>query len=123
MPITIKKGRAKDKPRPAPVPADAPKAKAKKKPDMADRLREATMSDPRYKEAMARPNNGDRATKCKFCSGHYIVPCDSEEKDFCMNHLFATGQIKSIEEWYPLAEKGNQLKLARHAERVKKGEA
>lgn len=122
MAIIIKKGAGKDQPRPAPVVAEAPKAEVKGKPTMADRLREALMSDPRYKASL-EIKGGSRARQCEFCSGQYIVPCDSEEKDFCMNHLFLTGQIKNIEEWGPLAQKGNELRLKRHAERVAKGEA
>ena len=120
MAIKIKKGRGIGKPRPAPVTADAPKAKAKSKPTKADLLRAALMSDPRYLAAKKKPVE-QRATTCEFCGNAYIVPCDAEEKDFCINFLAKTGVVQSTAQWGQegYAEKSNQLRLSRHAERMK----
>lgn len=124
MPITIKKGRAKDTPRPAPVLEGAPAAKVvtKKKltanEKMAAALNEYRDTDPRYIAAQARPR-GEQATTCEFCGAVYLLCCDAEEKDFCLNFLSKTGVIKTIAEWSPYADKGNQQKLDRLAERKK----
>lgn len=119
MPIIIKKGAAKGEPRPAPVLAEAPKAQAKAKPGVGDKLREALFSDPRYIASKELPV-GSRAKVCEFCGAVYIVPCDNEEKQFCPNLLFKQGVIKNIDEWSPYAQKGNELRLKRHEERMSK---
>ena len=122
MPIRIKKGRATGTPRPAPVMAGASVAKVvpQKKVSATDRmsamLNEYRETDPRYIAARARPP-GARAIPCKHCKGAYILPCDAEEKAFCLNHLYAMGVIRGLAEWSPYAEQGNDLKRKRLEER------